>query len=271
MHDIGRPQDGGGREARTAGGAFTLIELLVVIAVISLLLTILMPSLQRARALARVAICMSNLRNGAMSVHLYANDYDGVAPQACSHRYDNSYPIPYWFTFYGDAYALINDPEFHCPEVGRQWYAMVHPTEGTQGAFEKDVWSPPLAKFNGIRLERIPDQGNYALLMDSAMNVGGDLQLKLPPFKGGKAFSPSRWYNSGGQRHNVWLAHEGLANGAFADGHVESISADGLLEVSNYNKAPELDHRGIDTYWTHEGVYVNWYSPPSHLIFPPPP
>ena len=254
---------------RTCRGGFTLIELLVVVAIIALLVTILMPALDQAKKLARMSICMSNLRSGAMTIHVYAADFDGVIPQACSHRYDNSYPIPYWFTFYEDGYELINDPNFHCPEVGRQWYAMVDPAEGTQGAFEKDVAGPPLARFHGIRTDRIPDSQTYAMLMDSAMNVGGALQLKLPPFKGGKAFSPSRWYNSGGQRHNVWLAHEGLANGAFADGHVESCSPDGLLEVSNYNYAPELGYRGIDTYWTHEGVYVNWYSPPSHLIFPP--
>jgi prepilin-type N-terminal cleavage/methylation domain-containing protein len=55
---------------------FTLIELLVVIAIISLLVTILMPSLQQAKALARDVLCKSNLRNIGMGVVMYAEDND---------------------------------------------------------------------------------------------------------------------------------------------------------------------------------------------------
>ena len=56
---------------------FTLVELLVVVGIIALLVTILMPSLGRAMALARRAVCGGNLKNIGLAVHLYANDYDG--------------------------------------------------------------------------------------------------------------------------------------------------------------------------------------------------
>lgn len=44
--------------------AFTLIEVLVVVAIIALLVAILVPSLRKARALARTSVCASNLRQG---------------------------------------------------------------------------------------------------------------------------------------------------------------------------------------------------------------
>lgn len=59
---------------------FTLIELLVVIAVISILATILLPSLGRAQELARRATCSSTLRALSITLNLYANDNDGNFP-----------------------------------------------------------------------------------------------------------------------------------------------------------------------------------------------
>ena len=61
---------------------FTLIELLVVVAIISLLVSILLPSLNRAKELARLAVCMSNQKNLALVINLYAGDYDSSVPPA---------------------------------------------------------------------------------------------------------------------------------------------------------------------------------------------
>lgn len=61
---------------------FTLIELLVVIAIISLLVSILLPSLSKAMELAKGAKCLANLRNIGVTMAFYTQDNDGVLPSS---------------------------------------------------------------------------------------------------------------------------------------------------------------------------------------------
>src|SRR5688572_23956143 len=55
---------------------FTLIELLVVIAIIAILAAILFPVFAQARASARQAACLSNMKQIGTALMLYAQDYD---------------------------------------------------------------------------------------------------------------------------------------------------------------------------------------------------
>lgn len=97
-------------EKRTSRGAFTLIELLVVIAIISLLVSILLPSLQQARHLAKGVVCQTNLRSIGTSIMFYANDYDGYAPPAGRDYWGFPFWDQYLISFGGAMPGL-----FRCP------------------------------------------------------------------------------------------------------------------------------------------------------------
>ena len=59
---------------------FTLIELLVVIAIIGILLTILMPSLSRAREVAKETLCLSQVSQLSRGITLFAKQNDNMFP-----------------------------------------------------------------------------------------------------------------------------------------------------------------------------------------------
>ena len=62
--------------------AFTLVELLVVISIIALLMSILMPSLNKARKQATRIDCAVRLRQQGIALSTYAQDYKGKYPPA---------------------------------------------------------------------------------------------------------------------------------------------------------------------------------------------
>ncbi len=75
---------------------FTLIELLVVIAIIAILAAILFPVFARAREKARQSSCSSNAKQLALSVLMYAQDYDEkMTPTSAGPYYWGTLLAPY--------------------------------------------------------------------------------------------------------------------------------------------------------------------------------
>jgi prepilin-type N-terminal cleavage/methylation domain-containing protein/prepilin-type processing-associated H-X9-DG protein len=108
--------------------AFTLVELLVVISIIALLLAMLMPSLNRARGLAKSVVCASNQKQIALAFYMYMNSLGkGLFPP----YWDNNKSTQPAFQVFLYKDVGSNDKVFKCPAAPSPQHAFWPNTEKT--------------------------------------------------------------------------------------------------------------------------------------------
>jgi prepilin-type processing-associated H-X9-DG protein/prepilin-type N-terminal cleavage/methylation domain-containing protein len=93
------------RRLRSVAG-FTLVELLVVIGIIALLISMLLPALNRARQQANLINCQSNLRTIGQLIDVYATENGGFLPPSYSQSF---------LTTYADTLTLLNSSTHPAP------------------------------------------------------------------------------------------------------------------------------------------------------------
>ena len=126
---------------------FTLIELLVVMAIIGILISILMPSLTKARKSARASVCASNLKQYGIGIEMYESDY-GQTPPAILIYADSSHIT--WSAQIAKYFDLANTSldtmaPFHCPENVYQKYYTSYGWGRRYESYGGNGW-------NGVRL-----------------------------------------------------------------------------------------------------------------------
>lgn len=94
--------------------AFTLIELLVVIVVIGILAAILLPALARSKAVAKGIHCVGNVRQLALTAHLYADDNQDRLPSDRMPLDDHSFVAGHWDSTFFSGYLDRNKEVFQC-------------------------------------------------------------------------------------------------------------------------------------------------------------
>jgi prepilin-type N-terminal cleavage/methylation domain-containing protein/prepilin-type processing-associated H-X9-DG protein len=217
--------------------AFTLIELLVVIAIISLLVSILLPSLQKAKALSRSAVCMSTERGLGLSVMFYCQE-QAPGRLITSGAGWSGAPTPYPLRLYENSF-IDNYAQIRCPSWSQHNTSMsdaqYEDPEYNGGTDDRGVNS--FAYAYGIRTWYTEPDGTdvwepFVPANASAMPYGIDSTAV--------GYSDPHWFNRGqcyrldgpiGWTGGVHMRHMGGANLLYGDGHVEHVS---LRQLSEY-------------------------------------
>ncbi|HWB13201.1 MAG TPA: DUF1559 domain-containing protein [Pirellulales bacterium] len=194
--------------------SLTLVELLVVVSVTALLVGLLLPAVQQARAAARRAACQSNLKQWALAVQYYADVHRGLLPR----RGEGQEPTTFldrpddWFNALPE---LIENQRYitlvqknMVPKAGDHsvWIcpeAVQGPNQPTFFAYGMNMWLSTWFEPMQDNIDKVGPRSTMVFMADAP---GAYCSVLPAP----KPYSPTA-------RHN------GFVNISFLDGHVASF------------------------------------------------
>ncbi|MHC4232791.1 MAG: type II secretion system protein [Planctomycetota bacterium] len=238
---------------------FTLIELLVVISIIALLLSILMPGLQKAKQHALTTICMSQQKQASLANITYGTENNNYNVPSWTSTYPDP-PAKQWFTFLRSYMDTAAEGMYQCPKAKNLDPTLEHSggfygsakaawnvdtdvheeaIRETRGGFGYNNWleskETPAWVDRGVGMPRqtdVPDPYLVPTFGDCTWpDAGWVIETDIIPPEEEDRESPEAGDKTGGWVYRFSMTRHGDGiNLAFMDGHGEkAVEVDDLL------------------------------------------
>jgi len=207
--------------------AFSLVELLVVIAIIGLLAALLIPSLARAKARAEAAVCVNNLKQIDLGIHMYIADNTDTLPSTTSVT-GGLLTTNHWGLFYKrlikgylelQAISSAQDKVFACP-ADQFFYDFPSLSFETRSYHDQAVTDFSSYGFNGANGSPLNPQNPGIFGRKQAAIKNPSLTLLVAELP---AYFPFSWHQPLKLPSGKYGINDAKNVTSFVDGHIDYI------------------------------------------------